>query len=227
MFALLKLVGVPAETVGKLHNAVKKAAEFKPTFGSVICQSGSEPLFFSVENSKLDTEHGTYTVTLKINWSILCKCHFDSAPWSPKTFDFKSYFPSELFASIMQSIDQNIMNGDEQRVAVDEKSAEVMLDHERVRLLKGGEPKVQELLTKLVGKTLTRDLCFEDGKVFRESGSVLVENDMWSLNRFRVSYESEISLDGQDDTELVSVLTEVKGIYQAYQDWKKEHGFTE
>jgi len=227
MYAFLKLVGVPAETVGRLHEAVK-LAECKPAYGSVKPLQGQlPPSYVSIEGSKFDPEHGTYTITLKINWSVMCTCMFESHPWDKKAFDFQSYFKAGLLASIMQSVDPNIVKEEEQYIAVDEKAAEIQLDHERKRRQDSGELKVRALLSRLVGKTLTRDLLCEDGSVLEKAGMLFDNDNIWSFNRFRVKYGSEISLDGQDDPELVSVLREIREIYQVFSDWKKGHGFTD
>ena len=128
MFALLKLVGVPSETLTKLHIAIN-TAECKPEFGFVEFREGSKPKYITIESSKLEPVYGTYTITLKINWSLCCRCQYETGPWARNEFKFNAYFPATILANVLQAIDPYIMHGDEQYVATDAGSTERMAEY--------------------------------------------------------------------------------------------------
>lgn len=112
--AILKLTGVSPESLVKLHTVVKDAKSNK-----------SDKKYVSILNSSLNAEYETYTVTLGINWrSLFRKGALDKD-------NFFSYLSSEMFCSILRTIDSSILCESENFVVpADKKTAENMIERE-------------------------------------------------------------------------------------------------
>jgi hypothetical protein len=126
----------------------------------------------------------------------------------------------------MQAVDPKILCDVEQYLPVNVDDEKTMLDHQRVQLRKTAEKKVDVLLRKLIGKTLTHNLVCANGEVLQEAGFQINEYP-YSLDPFLVQHESEIMVDGHTDEEFISILKKVNILRKEYDQWKKEHGIEE
>jgi len=108
----MKIVGVPAEALGKLHDVVKND-RFKTQDECFLCGDDihtATPFrhpYAQIQDSKFSSEHGTYTVTVKLNLKFVQRDK--RVVFTAQKPAYNVYVPIEALQAILQAMDQNLL----------------------------------------------------------------------------------------------------------------------
>lgn len=215
MVTFIKLTGVKEEDIGKIHKAIKEVKS-NPNVAYGICTKKSKHI--EILDSKFDKKHGTFTVSLKINWKILCCVRWSDKSSGDGTFEFYSYLLMSDFANVFKCVDENILCEDEKNVPVDQESAKKMLEHYRHSRSEECQAEVLKILAVFVGKKLDYPV------VNREKGEVIVSDVKkitslpLDLSPFTCGQNPEFFYYCGSDKEVKSALQKIITIYVYFKE---------
>ncbi|MDO8513434.1 MAG: hypothetical protein Q7S37_02950 [bacterium] len=113
MYATIKIVGVTPDAIGRLHKLVADAVcqtSEEITVNTVAGTSTGKQKYVRIEESKFDSAHETYTVTLKFFLSFM-----------DRNEKYQTYQPMMVMRSVLQSIDPKLVPVEETREDVKEE----------------------------------------------------------------------------------------------------------
>lgn len=205
MFATMKIVGVTPDAIGKLHNALSQPEcrtnerVWLSRYESGKSQGQFE--FVTIEESKLDSQFKTYTVTLKINLNFLVTSEQRSAD------EYLIYQPIGVLRSILQAIDPNLLPDKETRVPTPE-TARKLRKAELSSKLKELETGLEEKMASLVDKSTKTLLKTADGRIILPSGEKVERHQHhWNLLNWDLM---KLDLPDVDDV-FIKTLREAQG----------------
>lgn len=148
MFAIMKIVGVSPEALGQLHRVVKGEdlkASTECTLNKSSSSGYSKHPYAVIEDSKLSTERGTYTVTLKLNLRLYVEEKLNQR-YQNQIPEYLIYPPVEAFQKLLQAIDPNLApSGGEKRIPTAETAA-YLKDQQNVRRYEELMPDLDHLV---------------------------------------------------------------------------------
>jgi hypothetical protein len=209
--AKLKLIGVSPKAVGRLHVAVSdsqfKVADDYRLFSAD--RSDKHP-HVKIEESKLDKEHGTYTISLTVNLAVDCeekvRDHHEGIP------RFVVYQSMKSLRQIFQSVDPHFLPDTEELIPADEASRQILALRTLKKEREGVSEKLHQKLKVLMGKKIPCDIKSTDGEVFIRAGEIVEGDHIFKLH-CRISEErGYLDLDSITDPKLKELLIEARGI---------------
>ncbi len=166
----MKIVGVPPDAIGRIHEILSKP--ICKTKENIHLRQGISGLnggklegqfeYVTIEESKLDSEHNTYTVMLKVHLRFLIIEGED---------EYFQYQPFKVLSSVLQTIDPNLMQDEERRVPLTHTARRLRLDNLKTRK-KAVWKELQEKIRTLLGKKPSRDISDSDGSPILAAGDV-------------------------------------------------------
>ena len=176
MFAITKLVGVPADAIGRIHeilngsemhtqDAYYQTSKDDPRYATHL---GKFP-YAKLMDSKLDTDKGTYTVTIRFNLSLMAYQPNDDTdnPEHPATQIFP---PASVMVSLYRAIDPRFLP--ETLTVVRPEGVPPSVNEELV----------QELANRILGEKTHFDITREDtGEVLVPAQRKITKNLVRSL----------------------------------------------
>lgn len=191
MFATMKIVGVTPDAIGRLHEVLSQP----------ICQTkerlhlrqgisglnkgecrGQFP-YVTIEESKLDPEHKTYTVLIKVN--LRFATHDDKETDN----EYHFYQPMKVLRTVLQSIDPGLLPDEESKIPMPGTARRFRLEEMKAQE-KALEDEVLEKVNSLIGKKPKMEICdpkgeviLAAGEVFRERGDHVWHEFTWDLER--------------------------------------------
>jgi hypothetical protein len=173
MFAIIKIVGVTPDAVGRLHKilaGVDCQTKDEVTVNIGGGNSSGRQKYVQIEESKFDSSHGTYTITLKF---FLC--------FTDRSEDYHTYQPITVLRSVFQAIDPNLLPDKEVRLPTPE-TARKLRKEELGSKIEELETALKEKMASLVDKSTQTLLKTPDGRIILPGGEKVERHQHhWNL----------------------------------------------